>query len=116
MDFTASDYINPRLSGPPSLHTPSILKYAARTNKHALYPIGSTPASSPPTLRNPRKIRTPFLSLLTPHKTPDIPPGSEPARATPAGSQIRPDPILLKWDLADLPASDGHIARAIFTT
>src|SRR5580698_4994201 len=67
-------------------------------------------------LRNPRKFRTPFLSPLNPHKISDMPPDSQLARRTPAGIQIRPDPVRLKWELTDLTTSDGHLARATFTT
>jgi hypothetical protein len=40
---------------------------------------------------------------------------SELARRTPTGIQIRPSALRLKWELAELTTSDGHIARGTFT-
>jgi hypothetical protein len=40
---------------------------------------------------------------------------SEIARRTPTGIEVRPTALRLRWELAELTTSDGHIARGVFT-
>jgi hypothetical protein len=41
---------------------------------------------------------------------------SEFARRAESGTEIRPEPIRLRWQLTDLATSDGHVARGVFTS